>query len=138
MDEETVVPFVDQLWKDDAACRYADPEIFFPGGQRDDPESIAKTEAALALCQRCPVTAQCLDYAQRLHLDHGIYGGLSARARHRLREGQRRAPTNLPRTRGVRVDSALTAKLRQTGLRDGKVGQAWGSQISCSDTLRHS
>jgi hypothetical protein len=65
-------------WREVAACRGADPEIFFP-------ERGASTEPARAVCRRCPVTIECLGYA----LDHGeklgIWGGLSERQRRSVR-----------------------------------------------------
>jgi WhiB family redox-sensing transcriptional regulator len=65
-------------WREVAACRGADPKIFFP-------ERGASTEPARAVCRRCPVTIECLGYA----LDHGeklgIWGGLSERQRRSVR-----------------------------------------------------
>lgn len=58
-------------WQDDAACRNADPEIFFP----------TKTEGWIAqdakkICwEDCPVREQCLDHALALPERHGIWGG---------------------------------------------------------------
>jgi WhiB family transcriptional regulator, redox-sensing transcriptional regulator len=59
----------DPDWQDYAACKDADPELFFPpmGGS---------TDQAKAICGRCFVRAECLDYA----LDHGswgVWGGVS-------------------------------------------------------------
>lgn len=62
-------------WAAYGKCRDYDPELFFPEGLH--PEDRPETKAALAICQRCPVLAQCLGYA----LSHpraawyGIWGG---------------------------------------------------------------
>ncbi|MCO6558519.1 MAG: WhiB family transcriptional regulator [Bifidobacterium sp.] len=44
----------DESWRDQAACRKADPEWFFPN--RGDYHTIHK---ALAVCRSCPVVKQC-------------------------------------------------------------------------------
>ncbi len=48
-------------WRDDAACRDTDPELFFPVGSTG--EALQETGAAITLCQRCPVRKQCLEFA---------------------------------------------------------------------------
>lgn len=63
-------------WHDRAACRWADPELFFPG-----PSSKTETNAAIRVCARCPVLAQCradvMAWEQPAHR-YGIAGGLAA------------------------------------------------------------
>jgi WhiB family redox-sensing transcriptional regulator len=59
------------MWLLDAACAGADPDIFFPGsGFRNT------ADAALEYCAKCPVTAQCLDYAVTNSMKTGIWGGM--------------------------------------------------------------
>lgn len=65
-------PFVDVSWHQDAPCAYVDPELWFP----DKGES---TKAAKAICRRCPVRAECLDYALTWHQRFGVWGGLRER-----------------------------------------------------------
>jgi WhiB family redox-sensing transcriptional regulator len=64
-------------WTADALCAQVDPEMFFP-------ENGGTSEPAKAICRRCPVRAECLEYA----LDHGerygIFGGLSERERRKI------------------------------------------------------
>jgi WhiB family redox-sensing transcriptional regulator len=68
-----------QEWMDDAACRDIDPGLFWPGrGQNIAP--------ATAICNACPVQAQCLDYG--LGEREGIWGGRSAAQRRRIRRQQ--------------------------------------------------
>lgn len=70
-------------WRHRAACRDADPEIFFPVAESGAP--LARAEArALAWCARCPVRAECLAYALAV-LPDGIAGGMTARQRRELR-----------------------------------------------------
>ena len=57
-------------WHLHAACRDADPSIFFVNAGH----SIAE---ALEYCTACPVRQECLDYALRNRLTTGIFGGLT-------------------------------------------------------------
>ncbi|WP_217166231.1 WhiB family transcriptional regulator [Streptomyces sp. AC512_CC834] len=68
-------------WVERAACRDADPEIFFPpaGGSDDDREPSAKR-----LCARCPVAEHCLHEALLREESTGIWGGLNVRERREL------------------------------------------------------
>lgn len=67
-------------WRNRAACLSADPELFFPekGGPGDEAKRI---------CGLCEVRQDCLDFALTLASEeqHGIWGGLSARERKRIR-----------------------------------------------------
>jgi WhiB family transcriptional regulator, redox-sensing transcriptional regulator len=69
-------------WRDRAACRDADPELFFPITDMGPGERQA-TEAK-AVCARCPVRTDCLDYAVNAGLDHGVFGGTTERERRTL------------------------------------------------------
>lgn len=68
-------------WRDRAACRWADPEAFWPaiGGQ---------PEAALALCATCPVLGDCREdhQASRLPDEGGIWWGTTANDRREYRQ----------------------------------------------------
>jgi WhiB family transcriptional regulator, redox-sensing transcriptional regulator len=69
-------------WRDDAACRDADPEVFFPDG---DTRSVrAQVKMAKLICRGCPVSATCLSWALASG-PAGIWGGLTEDERHRLR-----------------------------------------------------
>ena len=67
----------EQPWVGRAACRGADPALFFPGPD-DDPSE------ALELCGRCPVRQDCLEYALEARERYGIWGGMTERERRRL------------------------------------------------------
>lgn len=70
----------------DAACREADPEIFFPIGMRD---SVSRAEA-LAYCGSCAIRSACLDVAMRDFSLVGIWGGTDEDERTRLRRSHLR------------------------------------------------
>lgn len=67
-------------WMSDAACRGSDVSLFFP-------ERGANTHATAgprAVCARCPVADQCLEYAMADLTLKGIWGGKSHRERRAL------------------------------------------------------
>jgi WhiB family redox-sensing transcriptional regulator len=70
-------------WRLRAACRNADPELFFPEGRASP--ALESAERAKRICQQCPVRARCLDWA----LDHGaafgIWGGRTQEERRAFR-----------------------------------------------------
>jgi WhiB family redox-sensing transcriptional regulator len=72
-------------WRQRAACRGADPELFFPGqGDR------YAAEDAKDVCLSCPVQADCLEAALVAPLPDGIWAGLNLHERKALRAGRRR------------------------------------------------
>jgi WhiB family transcriptional regulator, redox-sensing transcriptional regulator len=78
-------------WQARAACAGMDPQLFFaPDGERPQQREIREAKAK-AVCALCPVRAQCLDYALRTSIKHGIWGGLNRdeRARERRRRARR-------------------------------------------------
>jgi WhiB family redox-sensing transcriptional regulator len=71
-------------WRQDAACREVDPELFFP-----EPGQLPQTARAKEVCAGCAVRGPCLDTALHGPLArddrHGIFAGTTARDRTRLR-----------------------------------------------------
>ena len=70
----------------DAACRGAEPDVFFPISPRDH----ASRDEALAFCASCRIQTQCRVIALRDPSLVGIWGGTDELDRARLRG--RRAP----------------------------------------------
>lgn len=68
-------------WVSDALCAQVDGELFFP-------EKGGSNREAKAVCGRCPVTQECLDWAMATDQPAGIFGGLSVNERRRLRREQ--------------------------------------------------
>lgn len=62
----------DPQWRDRAACRDEDPELFFAPSQSD--QDRRDRDTARAICHRCPVLADCLTWARAAEVD-GIWGG---------------------------------------------------------------
>jgi WhiB family redox-sensing transcriptional regulator len=75
-------------WLDLAACRQVDPEIFFPISTTG--AAIGQVHEAQAICARCPVATACLDWAQRMGLGHGVWGGTTPEERRALRRSDPR------------------------------------------------
>lgn len=69
-----------------AACKGAPLDAFFPVGT--DPNGYAK---AIQYCARCPVAAECLQYALDTGSDDGMYGGTTPADRRLIRRGMARA-----------------------------------------------
>jgi WhiB family transcriptional regulator, redox-sensing transcriptional regulator len=59
----------DSSWRKDAACIGADPDLFYPEG---DKRKIAQ---ARAICAQCPVIEECREFALKLRDPFGIFGG---------------------------------------------------------------
>ncbi|MFZ3562811.1 WhiB family transcriptional regulator [Streptomyces sp. BH097] len=78
-------------WRFGAACRNEDPELFFPIGETGP--ALFQIEEAKAVCRRCPVMEQCLQWALESGQDSGVWGGLSEAERRSMkrRAARRRA-----------------------------------------------
>lgn len=79
----------DRDWRDYAACRGEDPELFFPIGTTGP--ALRQIEEAKTICARCPVLRQCLSFAMETGQDYGIWGGLTADERRSLRRRNQRS-----------------------------------------------
>ncbi|UIX29471.1 WhiB family transcriptional regulator [Streptomyces sp. GQFP] len=60
-------------WLRQAACAGEDPELFFPVGTAGP--ALRDIATAKRVCARCPVAAQCLDWALRSGQTSGVWGG---------------------------------------------------------------
>ena len=70
-------------WHAAAACRDADPELFFPDG--DIRSARAQVKTAKLICRGCPVRVTCLNWALASGQDDGIWGGMTEDERRWLR-----------------------------------------------------
>jgi WhiB family redox-sensing transcriptional regulator len=75
-------------WTEQAACRDpgVDTEVFFPLSESGP--ALREIAAAKAICARCPVAADCRDWAFRSGEDAGIWGGTTPAERRLLRRGR--------------------------------------------------
>lgn len=72
----------EQGWAELAACKYEDPELFFPVSEVGP--GARQVALAKAVCARCPVKADCLGFALDHGLDHGVFGGTTPDERRTL------------------------------------------------------
>ncbi|MBH1937822.1 WhiB family transcriptional regulator [Streptomyces sp. AV19] len=76
-------------WRRQAECLDEDPELFFPIGNAGP--ALLQIEEAKAVCRRCPVMEQCLQWALESGQEYGVWGGLHEDERRLI---QRRAARN--------------------------------------------
>lgn len=133
----TVVRPADTTWQEQAACRDADPELFYhPEGETGFMKAQRISDAR-AVCAECPVLEICR--ANTLHEEYGIWGGLSEDERAAIRAGKPTehgsglmlvpAPANLP-TKGNGLDpgpvAAHVAGLIEAGFNPTAIGRFVG------------
>lgn len=94
-------------WRHRAACRNEDPELFFPIGTSGP--ALLQIEEAKAVCRRCPVSEQCLEWAIESGQDSGVWGGMSEDERRALK---RRGAQ--PRTVGAVATNAVISQVIET------------------------
>lgn len=85
---------LDKSWMASANCLDVNPSLFFPEVPDDDDgrETIAhQTAQAKQVCAGCEVQAACLQYAIATGETWGIWGGLTAGERARMRWRERKA-----------------------------------------------
>lgn len=92
-------------WRDTAACRTEDPEMFFPKG--DSGPWLTVIEQAKTACRRCPSVESCLQHALTEGIDSGIFGGLT--------EQERRSVRRTVKRRQISVGQAVARKATKAG-----------------------
>lgn len=79
----------DTEWRGTAACIGVETDVFFPVSEEEH-----ASQAAREICGECPVSDACLQYALATNQTAGVWGGLNAgerrRMRRRLRDRERR------------------------------------------------
>ena len=84
----TITPALDitderGMWRELAACRDTDPELFFPVGTTGP--AIEQIESAKQVCNGCEVREACLEFALESNQDSGVWGGTSEEERRAIR-----------------------------------------------------
>ena len=74
----------DDDWRDDAACRDTNPDLFFPVGTTGP--AIEQIDQAKAVCHECPSQGPCLEFALMTNQDSGVWGGTSEEERRKIRK----------------------------------------------------
>lgn len=69
-------------WRFRAACRGEDSSLFFaPSYFERREEKGGRERRAKAICCRCEVRDECLEYALRIRETHGVWGGMNEQER---------------------------------------------------------
>ncbi|MFD3996004.1 WhiB family transcriptional regulator [Streptomyces sp. NPDC058548] len=96
-------------WMPRAACRFVDPELFFPSSP--GPVGRRRRLPATKVCEGCPVRNPCLAQAVRVREPQGVWGGLTVDERQRLLVDAGRLNT-LGRSEAAALLSGRHAKVR--------------------------
>lgn len=78
------VEWDDGDWRDVAACRHTEPDLFFPIGTTGP--AVDQIEAAKRVCRSCDAQEPCLDFALATNQESGVWGGTSEDERRKLRK----------------------------------------------------
>ena len=70
-------------WRETAACRDTDPELFFPVGTAGP--ALRQIEEAKRICRVCQVRIQCLAWALDNGVTDGVWGGTTPDERRVIR-----------------------------------------------------
>ena len=84
---DRVLDWDNDRWRDQAACRHTDANLFFPTGSTG--LAIDQIQSAKAVCRSCPVQDACLRFAFETNQEAGIWGGKDEDERRRLRRSWR-------------------------------------------------
>lgn len=71
-------------WRQRAACRGVDPDVFYPAADEE-------ADDAKAICGICPVREACLEYALVNRERDGVWGGATERERRRILRQRRKS-----------------------------------------------
>lgn len=140
-------------WRDRAACRGSDPELFFPTAQAG-PMYDGQVARAKAVCARCPVRTTCLEFALSA-LPDGVAGGTTPAERRGLggRPGRGRGRRSIDEPDAIgasasrrevcaagraalRTGRAVPAVAREFGVTE-RTAYRWAQQVRAQQTQAH-
>ena len=75
---------MDLTWKSAGACRWVDPELFYPVSESD-------AGPAKEVCAVCAVQSTCLEYALASREWEGVWGGTTGTERRSIARKRRQA-----------------------------------------------
>ena len=71
-------------WRLDASCRDSNPDLFFPIGTTG--VALDQIDAAKEVCEACPVSRPCLEFALATNQEAGVWGATTEEERRKLRK----------------------------------------------------
>jgi WhiB family transcriptional regulator, redox-sensing transcriptional regulator len=127
-------------WRDAAACRDADPDLFFPIGTTGP--ARRQIGEAKRVCRTCPAQTQCLAWALDNRVADGVWGGTTGEERRAMRSlprmttsqedngGEEDQPTE-HEEQGIRAQAAQGKATRIcSGARAGDEPGATGAKVT--------
>ena len=79
-------------WQQRGLCRETDSSVFFPPTHFEHkPERELREAKAKAICARCPVRVECLEWALSTREPFGVWGGYSESERKQILAGKVKA-----------------------------------------------
>jgi WhiB family transcriptional regulator, redox-sensing transcriptional regulator len=99
-------------WRQSAACRGHDPDLFFPVSEAGP--SLQQVRQARQVCRRCPVQLACLAWALEHSVSDGVWGGITAGERRQLPGRGQGAPL-VPRQRRAVLGTGRGRRANQQG-----------------------
>ncbi|WP_030244568.1 WhiB family transcriptional regulator [Streptomyces sp. NRRL S-350] len=77
-------------WQLKGTCRTVDSSVFFHPTNERGAAAKHREQVAKSVCARCPVLAQCRQYAMDVREPYGVWGGLTEDERRELLARRRR------------------------------------------------
>jgi WhiB family transcriptional regulator, redox-sensing transcriptional regulator len=71
-------------WRQHAACRGVDPEIFYPASEEE-------ADVAKSICAQCSVRVACIEFALANREREGVWGGATEKERRRILRQRRKS-----------------------------------------------
>ncbi len=71
-------------WRDYAACKDSNPELFFPIGNTG--LAIYQIQLAKEICNQCLAEQACLEFALATNQESGVWGGTAEDERRNIRK----------------------------------------------------
>lgn len=90
---------MNENWRAKAKCLGKDVNMFYPDFNAKG--SLKRANATKLICVDCPVKTECLEYAIKNNEEFGIWGGMLANERAKIRSARRKSkdlsiPTKKP------------------------------------------
>ena len=120
-----ILDWDDEGWRDQAACRHSDPDLFFPAGSTG--LAVDHIHAAKAVCRSCPVQQPYLQFALETNQE-AESGAAWTRRSAASCAGCGQSPQAADEVRDrVRVDVAPMERVSAVAWIDWDHGVRWGT-----------
>ena len=118
-------------WRDDAACRQHNAELWFPNHQPGRGTADVYADAR-AVCITCPVIADCLEHVLTTREDHGMWAALTPEQRANLYRDRPPARRDAPSLGLVPAEKHYSTTAA-CGTPAGYQRHRWRGETTCPD-----